>query len=68
MSSQITKMKIGDVIARKDMPSLPYRIIGEHKEWDAWIVNNLRVDLPKNVVISKGLVWKDDNRWEIVKK
>ena len=44
-------MKVGDVIARKDMLQLKFCIVGESVEWDAWVVVNLRVDLPEKNVL-----------------
>lgn len=56
-------MKIGDLIHRKDMPHIIYRIIGRSGDWHAWkieIVTN-----PKGLH-KAGLVDMDDERWEVV--
>jgi len=62
----MTDFKIGDIIRRKDMlPALSCKIIGENKKWNAWIVNLFIASLSKGIKIECGLVYKDDDRWEI---
>ena len=65
-------MKIGDIIARKDMPTLPVKIVGESNEWGGiWYIKILtrlpREDYNRNRS-KQGFITKDDNRWEVVKK
>jgi hypothetical protein len=53
-------MKIGDIIARKDMLLLKCRIIGEIPEWDAWEVEDvtklkgMNTPLDEDEMIAKG--------------
>ncbi len=59
-------MKIGDLIARKDMPAHQYRIVGESATWDAWTV---KLEGPSQEgLLKEGLTFKDDDRWEVVKE
>jgi hypothetical protein len=53
-------MKKGDIIYRPDMPEVKCRIVGESKKWNAWKVAPLDTELGKI-----GLIFKDDDRWEI---
>jgi len=61
-------MNVGDLIRRKDMPQIIYRIVGED-------ICGSRVDLYKWMVEvvtnprglrKKGFIFKDDERWEVV--
>lgn len=64
-------MKIGDIIARKDMPQLKEKIVGESKDWNAWEVISLwtspfKEDRKRYKKGSISLVFKDDDRWFVV--
>lgn len=56
-------MKIGDMIRRKDMPSIIYKIVGRNPEWHAW-----KVELVSKTkgVHRQGFIDVDDDRWEEV--
>lgn len=63
----MTSFKVGDIIARKDMPQLLCKIIGEQK--DAWYVETLnKILVKKKALLRGGLVYKDDDRWMKVKR
>lgn len=56
-------MKIGDIIARKDMPRIRYRIVGDAKEWaDFWAVELLG---NSRGLMQAGIIAKDDERWDV---
>lgn len=55
-------MKVGDIIYRKDIPSLLFRIVDENKEMKAWLVISFQ---KKGMGKGEGLVFKDDNRWKV---
>ena len=58
-------MKIGDIIARKDMPWIAYQIVSENTNFPAWNVELAKFSAKKGVH-KKGMVFKDDNRWVVV--
>ena len=68
------QFKIGDAIRRKDMPQLTFKIIGEGKAWGGhWIVQALQTKPMekdgwgyKKKPLTKGMVFKDDDRLELV--
>lgn len=56
-------MNKGDIIARKDMPQVKYRITGENKKHpDFW---NVAVETPYPGLLKRGMIAKDDDRWEV---
>lgn len=58
----MNSFKVGDIIARKDMPQLLCKIIGECK--DAWYVETMnKILVRKKALLRGGLVYKDDERW-----
>jgi len=65
-------MKIGDMIARKDMPQLKCKIVGESDDWGGiWYVEELYVswfaeDRKRQKKKSKLFITKDDDRWFVV--
>lgn len=65
-------VKIGDIIARKDMPSLRCEIIGEGNDWGGvWYVAELYVSPFKEDRARKKkklFICKDDERWFIIKE
>lgn len=64
------KAKIGDLISRKDMPSLQFRIISESsKSWKgSWLVEFLgKVAWLGHKRTANLLVFKDDDRWQVIK-
>ena len=61
-------MKVGDLIHRKDMPDIHYRILGESDKWkDMWSVELITFDRKSRLSVEQGMIDKDDARWEIVK-
>jgi len=63
------KFKVGDIICRKDMPSIRYQIIVGtstasefHNMWVVKLVSS-RMGMGKTT----GMIAKDDDRWEVVK-
>lgn len=62
-------LKIGDIIARKDMPQLLCQIVGENEEWDMWVVRSLMDGLVKRRLLRRrGMIAKDDDRWYVVRE
>jgi len=62
--SEKTKMKIGDLIARKDLLHIIYRIVSENEKWNAW---NVKIVSDPKGLHKEGMVFKDDDRWTVVK-
>jgi hypothetical protein len=56
-------MKIGDIICRKDMPQMQFKIIGENKGWNAWVV--MPAMKYEGFNKKEGLIQKNDERWKI---
>ena len=67
-------MKVGDIIARKDMPQLKCKIVGEQNKgkWgDIWYVEEMWVSPFKEDRKRRkrgGFIYKDDERWFVVKQ
>lgn len=57
-------MKIGDIIRRKDLPILQYKIVGEYRELEIWVAQIIKT--PKFKALKTGLIKKEDTRWEVV--
>jgi hypothetical protein len=58
-------VKIGDVIRRKDMPSILYQIVGTAENWN----NMWEVKLTSKTYgmkLKSGMIDKNDDRWEVV--
>ena len=60
----MTDFKIGDIITRKDMPSMTCRIEGDNPNWNAWDVVSIGNTRGR---MESGMVFKDDERWIKVK-
>lgn len=57
-------MKVGDIIARKDMPQFRFRILGENKHFlEFWNVESIDqlFKTKDNIMVAK-----DDDRWIII--
>jgi hypothetical protein len=59
-------MKIGDIIYRKDMPQILYRVVGNDRKRKMWEVE--LVSSRKGHSVYKGLIAKGDERWEEMRK
>jgi len=63
-------LKVGDVVARKDMPQFQFRIIGENETfpnmWNVELVLDLSFRKLKKDRDKKQMIAKDDERWFVV--
>lgn len=64
-------MKTGDLVRRKDMPSMVYKIKGTStsSDWhNMWVLELVSPKSVKARLKSTGMISKDDTRWEVVEK
>jgi len=60
-------MQVGDYIRRKDLPAVQLHITGEDMFLNAWVVEFVG-EVRRIRQNEKRVVFKDDNRWEIIAK
>ena len=61
------EMKVGDIICRKDIPQVQFRIIGTTPDWQGyWDVKPLKKYRGVGQM-KKPMVAKDDERWVVLK-
>jgi len=61
--SIVATMKAGDIIRRKDIPTIQVRIIGDNptlRAWDVELIGQL-----EGFDTKASIVYKDDIRWEL---
>ena len=57
-------MKVSDLIARKDMSSILYKVTGENADWkDCW---DVELFSQAKGVMKAGMIDKDDDMWKVV--